>query len=140
VNAKPVFGATSRIPLMLLMLSAAAAPGARAAGCGEPLSGPLHTVQLIVDSLRTDPTQHDRMRAQNGRLYSLAEARWMQAQVRLIHEACIGNREVEATWRVETLLSQIERGMQIERGTAITTDTRGPMLRRANALLAVGAK
>jgi hypothetical protein len=129
-----MFGGTSRIPLILLMLSTAPAPGARAAGCGEPLSGPLHTVQLVVDSLRADPTQRDRMRAQNGRLYTLAEAKWMQTQVRLIGEACIGNREVEATWRVETLLTQIERG------AALATDTGGSMLRRTDALLAVGAK
>lgn len=122
--------------VQLTLLASLVGPAASSwagAGCEEPLMGPLHDVQEVIDSLRADANSQNRMIAKNGRTYTLAQASWMQQQLNMIDEACRHGREIEATWRVELLQSKLEAGDPFD-------STSSAVRRRPNAMLAAHLK
>jgi hypothetical protein len=79
-------------------------------GCPDPLMQPLGEVQRVIESLQPDPSRADRMIAGDGRVYSVDQSAWMHEELRLIAEACSRGRQVEGTWRLESLQRAVQEG------------------------------
>jgi len=103
------------------------------AACSEPLLGPLREVAGAIRSLRPDATLPSRMVAQDGATYESIRVRWMQDQLSMIDDACRRGREVEATWRVESLQRELEAG-------ALSPPKAPPLRRRPAGLFAASSK
>ena len=93
----------SKVPVAFFLVAAgwlASAATYASASCDPAFMDSVHECARIVDSLRFDKAAQFRVFATNGAEFTAAQAKWMQAQLKLLDAACARGDRVEAARRL----------------------------------------
>lgn len=94
---------------VLLMCGLALSPAPASAGCDASFTEQYQAAARVVDSLRPEKGGQARVFAVDGSEFTAGQARWLQADLRKVEEACVRGDQARAS----QLLAEVRELVQL---------------------------